>query len=382
MAVQMTERTLIETNDAARQDDVLSVDVRTKPFSRSGFSLNVRFTARAGITVLFGASGAGKTSVLDCIAGLTMPAIGRISIGERVLLDSSLKVNVPINLRRVGYVLQDLALFPHMTAGENICYGLAHLTSVERCARLEKVADSFAIAHVLERRPRDISGGESQRVALARALVTDPDLLLLDEPLSGLDLPTKSRIIDDLRTWNDAHRIPILYVTHDRSEVFALAEHVIAIEKGNVLTEGSPFDVLENPQHEAVAQLSGFENIFDAKVKALHHDRGTMTCMLGQVDLEVPLAQVKVGSVVRLGIRAGDILLATVRPEGLSARNILAGRIRTLSRRDVVTVAQVECGNATFEVHLTPHAQSALGLVPDREVWLVLKTHSCHRLRQ
>lgn len=386
----MSEREIAQLSRSVGPDPAnagLTVNVRTEPIATDGepFALDVRFAVPDGITVLFGASGAGKTTVLDCIAGLRRPESGRIAAGETVLFEAASRTDVPVPNRHVGYVFQSLALFPHMTADENIQYGIAHYPAAERRARVDAIADSFGIYHVLKRRPRQISGGERQRVALARALVTDPMVLLLDEPLSGLDLSTKSRIMNDLRRWNDRHRIPILYVTHDRAEVFAMAERVVVLERGTVIAQGSPFEVLESPRHESVAHLSGFENIFDGMVKAQHEDRGTMTCSVGAVELEVPLARfansVAAGTPVRIAIRAGDILLATVRPQGLSARNIISGRIVALTRRDMVTVAQVDCGTP-FEVHLTPHAQQSLGLIEGGEVWLVLKTHSCHLLTQ
>jgi molybdate transport system ATP-binding protein len=229
------------------------------------------------------------------------------------------------------------------------------------------------------KRPHEISGGERQRVALARSLVTDPTILLLDEPLAALDAPSKSRIVDDLRSWNQAHRIPILYVTHSREEVFALGERVLVLEHGSVLVEGRPHDVLSAPQQETVAQLAGFENVFDATVDAVHQDRGTMTCQLiaSNVLLETPLVRAETGAPLRVGIRAGDILLATSYPQGLSARNVLAGKVVSLVRRDVIVVARVDVG-VEMEVHLTLAARDVLQLAPGREVWMVVKTHSCH----
>ncbi len=377
----MTESALQQNAEGTRPNRNLSVELRWQSRATAPFTLDVRFVASPGITVLFGASGSGKTTILDCIAGLRKPDCGRVAIGDRVLFDSGSRTDIPIAGRRVGYVLQNLALFPHMTASENIAYGLTHVNAAERTCRIEAISNSLGIAHVLGRRPVDISGGERQRVALARTLVTEPHVLLLDEPLSGIDLPAKSRIINDLRIWNDEHGIPIFYVTHDRSEVFALAENVIAIEQGKVIAQGGPLDVLDRPQYEAIAQLSGVENIFEATVEALHEDRGTMTCSIGPVQLEAPFASMQPGTKARLGIRAGDILLATVMPQGLSARNIITGRILSLSRRDAITVAQVDCG-VIFEVHLTPHAQQSLGLTNDSHVWLVVKTHSCHLLRR
>jgi molybdate transport system ATP-binding protein len=343
------------------------------------FTLDVDFSAPAGFNIVFGSSGAGKTTLLDCIVGLATPDSGSIRIGTRVLFDAHSGTNVPVRDRKVGYVFQDLALFPHMTVERNVGYGLQHLERDDREQRISAILDALRIRELRLRRPLEVSGGERQRVALARSLVTDPCILLLDEPLAALDSPTKGLILDDLRRWNEAHRIPILYVTHSREEVFALGERVLVLDRGRVLAQGTPHDVMNAPRQETIAQLAGFENIFEAVVSAAHEDRGTMTCHLlgSKVELETPLVRTGEGSKLRIGIRAGDILLATQCPQGLSARNVLMGKIVSLIRRDVLMVARVEVG-VEMEVHLTLAARDALALGAGREVWLVLKTHSCH----
>ncbi|MGZ4733076.1 MAG: molybdenum ABC transporter ATP-binding protein [Terriglobales bacterium] len=343
------------------------------------FELDLSGALPPGITILFGPSGAGKTTLLDCIAGLVRPDAGRIATQERVLFDSALGIDVAPRFRRVGYVFQDLALFPHLTAEGNVEYGLSRLGSEQRKQRSAAILESFRIAHLRGRQPGQISGGERQRVALARALVIDPAILLLDEPLAALDAATKSKIVDDLRAWNQEHRIPIVYVTHSREEVFALGEQVIVLENGCSIARGTPHQVMRAPRLETVAQLAGFENIFDATIAAVHEDRGTMVCQLSgsKVELETPLVRAEVGSALRIGIGAGDILLASIQPSGLSARNIIPGRVVSLAQHDVIVVAKVNCG-VEMEVHLTLAARDSLHLQPGREVWLVVKTHSCH----
>ena len=343
------------------------------------FTLEVDFALSPGVTILFGASGAGKTTLLDCLAGLTRPDSGHIAFANESWFDERLRINIPVRARGIGYVFQDLALFPHLSVEQNVQYGISRLDASERRARTDAVLESFRIAHMRGRKPGEISGGERQRVALARALVTDPRLLLLDEPLAGLDAPTKSKIVDDLRAWNSAHRIPILYVTHDREEVFALGEHVLALENGQIIAQGTPHEVMTAPRQELVAQLAGFENIFDATVIATHEDRGTMTCRLGDsdVELETPMVRAEIGATLRVGVRAGDILLATIKPQGLSARNLLPGMLVSAEQRDVRVIAKVDCG-VEMEVHLTLAARDSLDLKRGAEIWLVLKTHSCH----
>jgi molybdate transport system ATP-binding protein len=300
-----------------------------------------------------------------------------------VLFHSQSQINIPIERRNVGYVLQDLALFPHLTVEKNLQYGLARLERPEREQRCGQILESFRIAHLRRRKPAEISGGERQRVALARALVTDPCILLLDEPLAALDYPTRANIIDDIRRWNAEHQIPVLYVTHSRDEVFALGENVLVLERGRIVEQGSPHAVMSAPRRETVAELAGFENTFDAHVVSTHQDRGTMTCLLNgsTVELETPLVRAQPGTELRVGIRAGDILLATQEPQGLSARNVIPGDLLSLERRDMLVVAKVNCG-VTAEIHLTLAARDALSLQPGRRVWLVIKTYSCHLMSE
>jgi molybdate transport system ATP-binding protein len=363
--------------------------VLRKSFSsaKRTFSLDVDLSASPGFTILFGESGSGKTTLLDCIAGLATPETGRIALGERLLFDANGRSNVPVAKRNIGYVLQDLALFPHLTVEQNIAYGLATLPREARKNKVAEVIREFRIEALSRQRPAQISGGERQRVALARSLVTDPCVLLLDEPLAALDAATKAKILDDLRRRNDKHRIPILYVTHSREEVIALGERVLVMEQGRIIAQGTPHEVLSAPRQETVAQLAGFENIFDAAVWLVHEDRGTMTCRLPgeksgmSVLLETPLIHAVAGSMLRIGIRAGDILLAITKPIGLSARNVIPGRLLSLERRDMLISARVDCG-VEMEVYLTLAARDALQLTEGLEVWLVIKTYSCHLMRK
>lgn len=377
--------------DAARRDNgtpptLLEARIQKRFGTEAhAFALEVILQATPGFTILFGPSGAGKTTLLDCVAGLTTPDSGRIVIGNRLLFDAAEQINLPVAKRGVGYVFQSLALFPHLTVEQNVQYGLAHLTRAERPDRTSAILQAFHIAHLAKQNAREISGGESQRTALARTLVTDPAVLLLDEPLAALDAGTKAKIIDDLRGWNQAHRIPILYVTHSREEVFALGERVIVLDAGRIVAQGTPHEVISAPLQETVAQLVGFENVFDATVEAVHPERGTMVCGIatdaGPLVLETPLVRGGVGAPLRVGIRAGDILLATSLPVGLSARNLIPGRITSLEQRDVIVLARVRC-RVEMEVHLTLAARDALQLAPGKEVWLVIKTHSCHLMQR
>jgi molybdate transport system ATP-binding protein len=348
----------------------------------TGFALDVSFVADAGVTILFGASGSGKTTILRCVAGLTRPDTGRVAIGNRLLLDTGAHVDVPVADRRLGYVFQQLALFPHLTVADNIGYGLAALPRAERLARIADAAESFRIAALLDRRPAQISGGERQRAALARALVTQPTALLLDEPLSALDYAIQLHIMDDLRRWNEQRRIPILYVTHSHREAFSLGERLIALERGRILASGSPHEVLDHPAQAPLAELAGFENVFPATVSGRRERAGTMNCVLTgtTTEIEVPLGVAPEGAAVHVAIRAGDILLADREPVGLSARNVLRGQVIDCGMHGSTVVATIDA-DARFVVHLTPGGADTLGLKPGARVWLIIKTYSCRVAR-
>jgi molybdate transport system ATP-binding protein len=355
----------------------LSVDIQKRLSEK--FALNVTFSIPAGVTILFGGSGSGKTTLLRCVAGLLRPDSGRIQIGDQVLFDSDRRVDVPVRERNVGFLFQNLALFPHLSVEKNVEYGLDGLEHVQAQQRTTSILESFRISVLRKQKPHEISGGERQRVALARTLVTDPHVLMLDEPLSALDHVTQSQIIGDLRAWNASHNIPILYVTHSQREVYALGERVISLESGKILSQGTPNEVLEAPAQESVAQLAGFENFFTAIVLSMSKSSGTMLCRLDGADteVEIPLSNVEVGSRIRIAIRAGDILVAGEIPRALSARNILPAKISSLRREGAMVIAGIDAGR-NFEVHLTPGACESLALSPEQQVWLVIKTHSWH----
>jgi molybdate transport system ATP-binding protein len=366
-----------------RAIDTRSLQARIRKTYRaantSSFELDVAIEVFPGITILFGPSGAGKSTLLDCIAGLVSPDAGQIAAGGELLFDSGRAVNLPPQNRKIAYVFQSLALFPHMNVEANVEYGLANLDERERRSRTAEILQAFRVDGLRRQKPGEISGGERQRVALARSLVTQPRVLLLDEPLTGLDAELKNALADDLRAWNTANSIPILYVTHSREEVDALGEHVIAMDHGRVISEGTPLEVLDAPRRKRLAQAAGFENLLGGAVLDLREMDGVMRVRLDQssCEIEVPLGHAVAGDRVRVAIRAGDILLATQKPSGLSARNIIEGRIVSIEQRGTIVVARVDCG-AIFIVHLTPGAVRALQLAPELRVWLVLKTHSCH----
>jgi molybdate transport system ATP-binding protein len=347
------------------------------------FRLEVDLTLGAGITILFGPSGAGKSTLLDCIAGLLKPDSARVALGAEMLHDSAAGVFLSPQARRLAYLFQSPALFPHLTVEQNAAFGLYRLGSEERAARVHDLLEAFRVSHLAARRPGEISGGEAQRVALARALATSPRAVLLDEPLKGLDAELKSAIVDDLRAWNLLRQLPVLYVTHQRDEVDALGERVVAMDRGRVVAEGAPHAVLDAPRKKRLAHAAGFENHLTGAVQDVREADGVMRVRLAgsEAELEVPLGYAAAGDLVLVAIRAGDILLATQKPEGLSARNVLEGAIDSVEERGPTVACRVRAG-AVFVVHVTPGALRSLELAAGKRVWLVIKTHSCHLVEE
>jgi molybdate transport system ATP-binding protein len=209
----------------------------------TGLTLEIDATLDRSVTGIFGPSGAGKTSLLDLIAGLRRPITGKVQLEDNVLFDADARIHLPPRLRRIGYVPQDLALFPHLNVHANLVYGCPQKAN-EDLFSIGHVTEVMEIAHLLERDVTTLSGGEQQRVAFARAVLSVPRLLLLDEPMSSLDSKLKKRLIPFLLRIRDEFRIPLIYVTHDASELSALCDEVIVLESGRLTTRGSPADAL------------------------------------------------------------------------------------------------------------------------------------------
>ncbi len=218
------------------------------------FLLDVDFQVPAGVTALFGPSGAGKTLTLRAVAGLVRPPEGRIVAGDRVLLDTAAGVEVPTRRRRVGYLFQQYALFPHMDVADNVAFGLDGPPGPRR-ERVEQLLELVGLPGFGDRRPRDLSGGQQQRVALARALAPSPELLLLDEPFSALDGRTRRRLREELLRIHRATGVPLVLVTHDLPEVRQLAGEVVLLDGGRVLRTGPVEEVLRNPGSAAAEEL-------------------------------------------------------------------------------------------------------------------------------
>ena len=345
-----------------------------------GFALDVDFEAPAGVTILFGASGSGKTMTLKSIAGIVRPNSGRISIDDQVIFDSDHGIDVPIRKRGVGYLFQNLALFPHKTALGNVEFGMTGPGVRERAL---KMMAALRIEHTAYRKPRDISGGEAQRVALARALSCGPRMLLLDEPLSAIDEATKLGIIADLKAINRELLLPIIYVTHSREEAIAIGERVIVYEAGSVIACGEPLAVFGSPVLMSVARLTGVENIFAGLVVSKSEAGGMMTVEItdsnGSCRVDVPFGSEREGEQVQIAVPSGDILLATDEPRSTSARNILKGRVAAIEDKAGGALVRVASG-VSWSVKVTRQSILDLGLQTGQPVWLAIKTHSCYLL--
>lgn len=200
-----------------------------------GLSLDVSFAVENGITVLLGASGSGKTSLLKLIAGIFAPDEGVIEVGGQTYFDSNRKINLPVQKRRVGYVFQNYALFPHLTAAQNIAYGIKS-ESAGKHEKALSILENFRLSHLEKRRPREMSGGEQQRIALARALASDPAIVLLDEPLSAVDISTRMDLLDEIDAAQKQANIPFIYVTHNEMEASRLARQRIILEQGKIIS--------------------------------------------------------------------------------------------------------------------------------------------------
>ncbi len=340
------------------------------------FTLSVDFTLPDGTTVLFGPSGAGKTSVLESVAGLRRLRAGEIILDGVMVYSSERGVNLPPEQRRVGYVPQDALLFPHRTVEGNLGFGMRRESPPDR---LRRIAQALEIEALLPRRVETLSGGERRRVALGRALLSEPRILLLDEPLAGTDLALRHRLLPYLRRLTEAKEwsLPTLLVTHDIAEARSLASRVILIDQGAVVGSGPAETMMLRPAALAAADEVGLENVFDAEVIERSVADGVMR-VRSRRGLEVTVPLVDGRDSVAVGIGAGEILVALRRPEGITAQNIVAGRIEEVAPAPRGRLLRVAAGEELW-VTVTARAVSDLGLGidPGREVFLVFKAQSC-----
>jgi molybdate transport system ATP-binding protein len=301
----------------------------------------VRLTAEGfSVTVLFGPSGSGKTTVLRCLAGLDRPDEGHIQFGDEVWFDSARRIQWTPQRRNVGYLFQEYALFPHLTVAGNVAYGLGRLARTERRRRVEEVLSLFGIAGLANRYTHQISGGEQQRAALARALARRPRLLLLDEPLSALDAPTREPLRRKLKRLLGTLDVPALLVTHDRVEALALGDEVVVMDGGGVRQSGPIQEVFDRPASAAVARIVGVETVEPARLLDAKGDRATVA--VGPVRM-VAVAPKSNAGTLHVCLRAEDVRLERGDAGG-AEENRLPGRVVSAVREGPVVRVVVDCG--------------------------------------
>jgi molybdate transport system ATP-binding protein len=342
------------------------------------FELDIDVSFEARVTAIFGPSGSGKTTLLDAIAGLRGIAQGEIEIDGEILFSSARGIRRPPQRRGIGYVPQEGALFPHLSVRKNILFGAdrSHNNRTAAGITLDHVLAILEIDRLLDRPVTALSGGEAQRVALARAILSRPKLLLLDEPLAALDIALKEKILPYLTRVRDEFAIPMIYVTHNLTEVLTLADWVLMIGQGRLVAQGVPKQALRSIH--AIKHLGDepFDNVFSATFVESDRNSGRARLRLSSgTELFVPYLPPPANATVQIRVGADDILIATQRPEGISAGNVLAGAIRSIEPVDGEALITVAVGDE-FVVRLTAAAVLRLGLRETTPVFLIIKTRS------
>ncbi len=331
----------------------------------------------SGITAIFGRSGSGKTSLINAIAGLYAPDNGKIAVKGKVLFDKSNHVDIAVEKRNIGYVFQDARLFPHYSVKGNLLYGVkTSLSSV----KLERILALLDLSSLLHRSPMALSGGEKQRVAIARALLSEPDILLMDEPLASLDLPRKKEVMPFLEKLSQQINIPILYVTHSLSEILRLADHLILMDEGKVLTSGTLESVWGTEVMKPWQSFSEQSSLFEAKI-AQHHDQYALSkvWLSDNIGLWVQRINEEPGTPIRLQIRANDVSVALKKPQFTSVRNILAAEIVAIesvaTKHGCHNISlKLDLGEACYlRANITQWAFDELGLYEGQKLFAQIK---------
>ena len=351
---------------------ILSFNV-TKRFP--GFTLECEASFDSGVTAIFGPSGSGKTTLLNCIAGLVTPDSGEIEVLGSTVYSSTAGKNVPPERRRFGYVLQDAALFPHMSVRDNIMYGYRLTPPQHRRTDPAQLVELFRLSHLMDRRVTNLSGGERQRVALARALATSPELLLLDEPLASLEGRFRGVIIEYLKLIRRELQTPMLYVSHSISEVMALAQTALVLLGGRPVVYGKTSQVLAHPGLSDIADYASLENLLEAEVVSSSMDEGLSELRVGRIALTAPAVSRQPGDPVIICIRAGDVILALDVPPRMSARNIVGAVIEEIHVLGPRVLVYADVGTRLV-VEITSNALRDLELREGQRVYLVIKTNS------
>ncbi len=326
------------------------------------------------VLILFGPSGSGKTTVLRCLAGLEWPDRGVIQFGRETWLDVRSGIHRPPQKRQVGYMFQDYALFPTQSVEGNIAFGLGDLSLAERKQRVAEVLPLVQLQGLGDARPEQLSGGQQQRVALARAIARRPRLLLLDEPLSALDAPTRDRLRGELRYLLTHLGIPSLVVTHDWGEALAIGDRMAVISEGKILQFGTPQEIFNRPRDAEVARIVGMETAIQGRI--VDSSGGLVTVDVSGARLFALVAEGMAGDVF-VCIRAEDVVLEKGGTGASSARNRLIGTVRTVTAMGALVKVEVDCGFPLSAI-VTRSAVEDLDLVPGMPIAASMKAGAVH----
>jgi molybdate transport system ATP-binding protein len=355
----------------------LAVDIRHRLGS---FVLDARFAAASGLIALFGRSGAGKSSLINVIAGLIRPEQGSVRVDGAILVDTASGLFIPRHRRRVGYVFQEGRLFPHLTVRQNLLYGRWFAGKSDGGDDLDRVVEMLGIAGLLDRRPGRLSGGEKQRVAIGRALLADPRVLLMDEPLASLDEARKGEILPYIERLRDQSKIPIVYVSHSIAEVARLANTVVVMSEGKVAAVGAAADIMQRLDLSPVTGRAEAGAIVEATVER-HYEMFALTELRSRAGTwRLPRLDEPVGTRLRLRVWARDVMLAKSSPEDLSALNILPGVIaETGPPEDAIIQVRVDCNGEVLLARVTRYSAERLGLVKGASVFALVKSVALDR---
>ena len=343
------------------------------------FTLDVAFSAPAGVTALFGRSGSGKTTIVNALAGLLRPDAGRIALDGTVLFDAAARVNIPPHRRRIGYVFQDARLFPHLTVQQNLLFGRRFAPKPEAGADRGRIIELLGLGPLLQRRPGALSGGEKQRVAMGRAILSNPRLLLMDEPLAALDAPRKAEILTYLERLRDETALPILYVSHSVAEVARLATTLVLIENGRVMRSGPAEQIMADPDAAPEMGLREAGALVTARLTA-HDDDGLSRLDTDAGPVWLPHVEGAIGAPIRLRVLAQDVMLALEPPRAISALNVLPATVCEIRQGDGPgALVQLAVGDSRLLARITARSAKALELHPGCRVFAVIKAVSVAR---
>ena len=343
------------------------------------FALSVRFESAGRVTALFGRSGAGKTTLVNLIAGLVRPDGGRIVVDGETLVDTARGIDVPAHRRRIGYVFQDSRLFPHMSVRSNLLYGRRMLARGKRWGSLDATVDLLGIGHLLGRRPSGLSGGERQRVALGRALLASPRLLLLDEPLAALDEARKADLLPYIERLRDEMQLPIVYVSHAIEEVARIADTIVVLGDGRAIASGPVGDILARSDLRSFTGQAEASSLIEAIVA--HAEDGVTRLEHPAGQLSVPGHRFAAGRTVRLRIKARDVAIAVGEPGLLSIRNRLGATVTALhALEEPMVEVTLDAAGTVLVASITRDAAQALDLGPGLSVTALIKTASFDRM--